>query len=119
MLSTDPRAPQQGPVSTSGPGPTGPPLYQDRLAVAHREAGTEGKSKTAELHWNLEAKPCPQVVEGGLGHQAMFSQKKHCITMEGNRGGKGSCEGASSMDDRRPMGRLTEQEPDARVWTRV
>lgn len=116
MLSSDPRAPQQGPVSTSGPRPSGPPLYQDRLPVARREASTEGKSKAAELRWNLEAKPGPQVVEGAPGHQAMFPLKKHCIAPEGTHGGKGSCVSIST-DDSRPTGRLTEREPDSRVWT--
>lgn len=107
MLSTDPRTPQQGPVSTSGPCPAGPPLYQNRLAAARRETGMEGKAKAAELHWNLESKPCLQV-EGGQG-QAMFSQKKHCAP-EVSHGGKGACVSASSGDGSTPLGRQTERE---------
>ncbi|XP_062410248.1 uncharacterized protein wu:fi75a02 isoform X2 [Sardina pilchardus] len=116
MLSTDPRAPQPGPVSTSGQRPPGPPLYQDRLAAARREVGADGKSKAAELHWNLEAKPCLQVVEGGQGHQAMFSPKKHCVAPQVSHSGKGACMSGSSMDASRPPARQTEREPDSRVF---
>ncbi|XP_041914845.1 uncharacterized protein wu:fi75a02 isoform X2 [Alosa sapidissima] len=116
MLSTDPRAPQPGPVSTSGQCPAGPPLCQDRLAVARREVGADGKSKAAELHWNLEAKPCLQVVEGGQGHQAMFSPKKHCVAPQVSHSGKGACMSGSSVDANRPPGRQTEREPDSRVF---